>query len=63
MFPGLSGEASTRRGSGPEANARAREKVLVDSFASSIASSNKCLTGSNKKLVITILKLNSFCYH
>ena len=41
---------------------RAREKVLVDFFASNykcIASSNKCLTGSNKKLVITILIVTS----
>ena len=30
------------------AHARAREKVLVDSFANS----NKCLTSSNKKLLI-----------
>ena len=35
----------------PRAHARAREKVLVDSFASNY----KCLTGSYKKLVITIL--------
>ena len=35
----------------------ARVKVLVDSLASNYKciASNKCLTGSNKKLVITIL--------
>ena len=41
----------------PPARARAREKVLVDSFASNykcLASSNKCLTSSNKKLLILI---------
>ena len=35
----------------PRARARAREKVLVDSFASNY----KCLTSSNKKLFIRIL--------
>ena len=35
----------------PPARARAREKVLVDSFASNY----KCLTSSNKKLFISIL--------
>ena len=35
----------------PPARARAREKVLVDSFASNY----KCLTSSNKKLFIRIL--------
>ena len=43
----------------PRARALAREKVLVDSFASNykcLASSNKCLTSSNKKLLETSAK-------